>query len=220
MRKVVVAVLVLTGVVLVADESGVFALLKSNVRIGRQSEGLYLLPTNQLLHPWGEQAAIKGRPVDLAFDSRKHLLAVLNSRNVLLMDGTSGARLAEVKSHTSYAGIAFRPGDRELWASETGESGSDGLLIIQLSELGAVTKAERMRLPRHPVPVGIAFSGDGKTAYVAFSRNNTVAVIDAEARKVSRQVAVGMAPFGVVASRTHVFVTNRGGRRPVSSPLR
>ncbi len=217
MRKAVVAVLVLTGVILVADESGVFALLKSNVRIGKQSEGLYLLPTNQLLHPWGEQAAIKGRPVDLAFDSRKHLLAVLNSRNVLLMDGTSGARMAEVKAHTSQAGIAFRPGARELWASETGERGPDALLILQLSELGAVTKTERMPLPKHPVPVGIAFSADGKTAYVAFSRGNTLALIDADARKVTRQVAVGIAPFGVVASRTHVFVTNRGGRRSVKS---
>lgn len=215
MRKAAVAVLVLTGIALIADESGVFALLKSNARMGRQSDGLYLLPTNQLLHPWGEQAAIKGRPVDLAFDSRKHLLAVLNSRNVLLMDGTSGARMAEVRAHTSYAGIAFRPGDRELWASETGERGSDALLILQLSELGAVVKTERIPLSKHPVPVGIAFSADGKTAYVAFSRANALAVIDADSRKVTRQVAVGVAPFGVVASRTHVFVTNRGGRRPV-----
>jgi len=93
MRKIVIAVLVLTGVVLVADESGVFSLLKSNVRIGRQSEGLYLLPTNQLLHPWGEQAAIKGRPVDLTFDSRKHLLAVLNSRGYRLQRGARVAQL-------------------------------------------------------------------------------------------------------------------------------
>jgi hypothetical protein len=82
--------------------------------VGRQGEGLYLLPTNQLLHPWGEQAAIKGRPVDLAFDSRKHLLAVLNSHNVLLLDGVSGAQMAAIKARpTSYTGLAFRPGDRE-----------------------------------------------------------------------------------------------------------
>src|SRR5215472_505136 len=106
MRKVAVAAVVLAGVVLVADESGVFSLLRTIARIGPQSEGLYLLPTNQLLHPWGEQAAIKGRPVDLAFDSRKHLLAVLNSRSVLLLDGSSGAQMAAIKSRgTSYTGI-------------------------------------------------------------------------------------------------------------------
>ena len=48
--------------------------------------------------------------------------------------------MAEVKAHTSYAGIAFRPGDRELWASETGERGSDALLmsIAVTSDGGAV----------------------------------------------------------------------------------
>src|SRR5215470_7240817 len=138
MRKVAVAAVVLAGVVLVADESGVFSLLRTNARIGPQSEGLYLLPTNQLLRPWGEQAAIKGRPVDLAFDSRKRLLAVLNWRSVLLRDGVSGAALADIHSRaTSYTGIAFRPGDRELWASETTRSGPDSLLIIELSESGA-----------------------------------------------------------------------------------
>ena len=56
-----------------------------------------------------------------------------------------------------------------------------------------------------------------RRVFVAFSRNNTLAVIDAESRHVLREVAVGMAPFGVAASATHVFVTNRGGRRPEAS---
>src|SRR6266851_8926413 len=147
MRKAVVAVLILTGVVLVADESGLFSLLKSNVGIGRQSEGLYLLPTNQLLHPWGEQAVIKGRPVDLAFDSRKHLLAVLNSRSVLLFDATSGAKLAEIKSRsTSYTGIAFAPGDRQVWASETTRNGPDSILISDVSDTGTPGASRRIQL--------------------------------------------------------------------------
>ena len=80
------------------------------------------------------------------------------------MDGTSGAQLASVKSRaTSYTGIAFRPGDRELWASETTSRGPDSLLIVHLSSLGAVENSERLALPRHPLPAGIAFSADGKT---------------------------------------------------------
>src|SRR5438067_11953761 len=108
MRKLLVFSLIAAGAAVVGQESGFFAVLKSDARIGRQSAGSYLLPTNQLLHAWGEQAAIKGRPVDLVFDSRKHVLAILNSHSVLLMDGTSGAKLAEVKARaTSYPGIAF-----------------------------------------------------------------------------------------------------------------
>ncbi len=218
MRILVAGALVAGGLALIAAESGLSSILSNQVHVGRQDQGFYLLPTNQLLHPWGEQAAIKGRPVDLAFDSRKHLLAVLNSRNVLLLDGVSGAQMAVIKSRpTSYTGIAFRPGDLELWASEATENGPDSLLIVTLSELGAVVKADRVTLRGHPLPAGIAFSADGKMAFVAFNRNNTLAVIDVETRRVKREVPVGMAPFGVAVSRTRVFVTNRGGRRPTAS---
>lgn len=220
MRKLLVFSLIAAAAAVMGQESGFFAILKSGARIGRQSTGSYLLPTNQLLRPWGEQAVIKGRPVDLAFDSRKHLLAILNSHSVLLMDGASGANVAEVKARAaSYTGIAFRPGDRELWASEATGRGPDSLLIVELSDLGAVEKSERLNLPGHPLPAGMAFSEDGKTAYVAFSRNNTVAVIDTESRQVKREVAVGMAPFGVAFSpkQKRIFVTNRGGRHPDGS---
>jgi YVTN family beta-propeller protein len=218
MRIVVGCVLLVGGLALIAAESGLFSVLSNQVHVGRQDQGFYLLPTNQLLHPWGEQAAIKGRPVDLAFDSRKHLLAVLNSRSVMLLDGVSGAQMAAIKSHgTSYTGIAFRPGDRELWASEASEDGPDSLLIVTLSELGAVVKAQRLSLKPHPLPAGIAFSADGKTAFVAFNRTNTLAVFDAETRQLKREVPVGMAPFGVAVSKARVFVTNRGGRRPAAS---
>jgi hypothetical protein len=62
---------------LIATEPALFPVLKSAVFLGEQPGGFYLLPTNQLLLPWGEQTLIKGRPVDVAMDSRKHLLAIL-----------------------------------------------------------------------------------------------------------------------------------------------
>ena len=194
MRKWLVACALIAGATLIGEETGLFPVLRGKVHIGRQGSGVFLLPSSQLLHPWGEQVAIKGRPVDLAFDSSKRILAVLNGHSVLLLDGTSGARLADVKSRaTSYTGIAFRPGDRELWAGETSGRGPDSLLIISLSETGAVVKSEHISLAQHPVPAGIAFSTDGKTVYVAFSRNNSLAVIDADSRQIKREVAVGMA---------------------------
>src|ERR1041385_3233287 len=85
MRKLLVFSLIAAAAAVMGPESGFFAILKSGARIGRQSTGSYLLPTNQLLRPWGEQAVIKGRPVDLAFDSRKRLLAILNSHSVSVM---------------------------------------------------------------------------------------------------------------------------------------
>ena len=215
--KTILVLGVLAGVFLIAQETGLVSLLRSEAGIGRQSGGFYLLPTNQLLRPWGEQSPIPGRPVDLAFDSTQRLLAVLNYRGVWLMDGSSGAKLAEVPSKsTSYAGVAFRPGDRELWASEATRNGPDSILIAELNELGLPVQSARIALEGHPVPAGIAFSADGATAYVAFSRNNTLAVIDAATRRVKQEIPVGIAPFAVAAANQQgrIFVTNRGGRRP------
>src|SRR5580692_10736545 len=98
MRRLLVVSGLAAAALLIGAEGGLFSILQSNARIGLQGEGFYLLPTSQLLRPWGEQAVIKGRPVDLAFDSHKRLLAVLNWRSVLLRDGTSGALLADIRS--------------------------------------------------------------------------------------------------------------------------
>src|SRR5258708_13486929 len=119
-----------------AKEAGVFAILKTDAAIGKQASGVFLIPTNQLLQPWGQQTVFPGRPVDLAFDSKKRILAILNTRSVLLMDGSTGTRIAEIKAGaTSYTGVMFRLGDRELWASETTRNGPDSLLVAAISDL-------------------------------------------------------------------------------------
>ena len=202
---ILLVTLIVLGAALAARQSAIFPALKSSTPLGKQAGGFYLLPTSQLLRPWGEQAVIPGRPVDMTYDSRKRLLAVLDWRSILLLDGSNGSKVAEVKSRsTSYTGIAFRPGDRELWASETSRNGPDSLLVVELSEIGAPGASSRIDLPGHPVPAGIAFSADGKTAYVALSRNNTLAVVDAAARQVRREIEVGMAPFGVAVGSSRV----------------
>ena len=114
-----------------------FPTLKSTAKIGRQPAGFFLLPTNQLLQPWGEQVAMKGRPVDAALDSSERLLAVLNSRGIDIFDAHSSAPLGSVKTKSSsYTGIAFRPGANEIWTGETSRNGPDYILITPVSPLG------------------------------------------------------------------------------------
>src|SRR5215208_4389752 len=145
MRTPILCALALAGVALVAKEAGVFPALKSQATLGKQAESLFLVPTNQMLHPWGEQTVIPGRPVDMTYDSQKRILAVLNWRDVQFLDGSTGAKLATVASKsTSYTGIAFRPGNRELWASETTRNGPDSLLVIKLSEVGLPVSNEHI----------------------------------------------------------------------------
>jgi YVTN family beta-propeller protein len=208
------SVLALAGL---AATPQLFPILSSTVRIGRQPAGFFVLPTNQLLQPWGEQATLKGRPVDAALDSSKRFLAVLNSRGIDIFDAKNSTPLGTARTKSSsYAGIAFRPGTLEVWSSETARSNGDAVLITPVSPLGVPGAGQEIALSGHAVPCGIAFSEDGKLAYVALSRSNAVAVIDAATHKVIEEIPVGIAPFGVVYSAKHhaVFVSNRGGRRP------
>src|SRR6185369_14549832 len=134
MRKALLVLPVLAALGLVAQQSAIFPVLKSTVLMGKQPGGFFLVANNQLLRPWGVLTTIPGRPVDMTFDSQHRLLAVLNTRTLLLLDPGTGAKLGEVAAHsTSYAGIAFRPGDRELWASETARNGPDAILIAPLN---------------------------------------------------------------------------------------
>ena len=82
MRTILICAGGLAAAALVAQQAATFSVLKSDARLGRQAEGLYLVPTNQMLRPWGELTAIQGRPVDMAFDSARRVLAVLNTNSV------------------------------------------------------------------------------------------------------------------------------------------
>jgi YVTN family beta-propeller protein len=213
MLRIAALILAAAGIA-TAWQAGIFAVIRNLASAGRQADGAYLLPTHQLLRPWGRQTMIPGRPVDMAFDADKRILAVLDGNQVLLLEAASGARTSAIPARaTSYAGVAFRPGTRELWASEALQDGPDSILIATVSDSGQPRDSGRIQLSGHPVPVGIAFSVDGKFAYVALSRGNSVAVIDARERRVIRTIPAGVAPFGsVLCNAKKLFVTNRGGR--------
>ncbi len=196
---------------------GIFPVLKSAVRIGRQPEGFYVLPTNQLLQPWGEQAVIQGRPVDAVLDPTRQFLAVLNTRGIDTFDARTSAPIAAAPSKsTSYTGIAFRPGANEIWTGETSRNGPDFLLLTPVSSAGVVTRGTEIPLGKHSVPTGIAFSPDGQTAYVALSRSNTLGVFNAATHELIKEIPTGVAPFAVLYNKrlNTLYVSNRGGRQP------
>ena len=203
--------------VLLSVETPLFPVLKNSLFAGPQKEGFSLLVTSQILRPWGDQAAIPGRPVEGVFDPAGKWFAVLGSRGVEIFDAPTLIHRAKVATHaTSYAGLAFRPGTRELWVCETSARADDSIAIATLDANGAAEKTERLRFKSHAVPAGLAFSPDGRTLYATLSAGNSVAVIDANKRELLREIPVGVAPMAIAVSKQtgQVYVANRGGRRP------
>jgi YVTN family beta-propeller protein len=187
--------------------------INSRALIGKQPDGSWLVVTQQVLRPWREQQFIKGRPVDLAFNANKSKLAILNLSGIELMDEDSGAREQIKTRSTSYCGIAFRPGDKELWASEADPNGTGSLFVGALAPSGEPTGEQRIIFPGKAFPTGIAFSSDGLQAFVALNNRNTVAVVDAVAKTIVREIPVGLAPLFLQLSPDGktLFVSNRGG---------
>jgi len=192
--------------------------LQSTAKVGPQTDGSTLTVTGQVLHPQTKEIFLKGRPVDMAFNATQTKLAILNMASVNLMDEASGA-MEEVKTHsTSYCGIAFRPGDRELWLSEAVSTGTGSLYVIRMDAAGKSSGGERMKLPGNAFPAGIAFSADGRTAYIALNSRNSLAIIDAELKTVVKEIPVGLAPMFVKLSLDGktAYVSNRGGDAPAN----
>ena len=214
----------ITGTIAAATPA-IVPTLSNKILTGRKKNDLVYLTTQQLLRPWGQKTLVSGRPVDLAIDSTRQKIAVLNEMRIDIVDSKTGAILSTAQTNTtSYAGVVFRPGDAELWASETARNigevheGRDAVFITKIDAAGKSSDPGRIFLKDHAVPIGIGFDQDGSRAYVALNRNNSLAVIDANERKILREIPVGMAPFGVVVADKsgRVFVANRGGRRPKS----
>ncbi|MBM3725078.1 MAG: bifunctional YncE family protein/alkaline phosphatase family protein [Acidobacteria bacterium] len=215
LKQLIIATAALSLGAVWAAETGFLQIFASAVTLGRQAGGVFLLPTNQLVRSAARETAILGRPVDAALSRDLGVLAVLNTRGAVLLDPATLAPAGEIRTQsTSYAGIAVRPGTREIWVSETARSGGDALAITPIATDRRPGSTRRVPLPGHPVPTGIAFAADGSRAYVALSRNNTLGVFDG-AGALLKEVPTGMAPFGVAVSEKlgRVFVTNRGGRR-------
>jgi YVTN family beta-propeller protein len=218
MRRAFWVVLAVAAIALYSQRNEL--MLSSTALLGKQAGDYWIVATNQLLRPWGQQSLMQGRPIEAVFDSKKRILAVLNSRGVNLLDGATGTEVARIASRsTSLTGLAFRPGDRELWASEATRTGPDSILVAPLSESGIPGEPVRIALAGHPVPMGIAFAQDGATAYVAMSDTGSIAVIDAATRQITRTIPVGNVPYSVAIShkRKQLYVSNRGGRRATTS---
>lgn len=181
-------------------------------RVGRQTDGSIVLPTNQELRPAGLHIEFPGRANAIAVRPRSHVATVLTDQApaltvVELRTGQVIQRFNPQLGDASFAGITYSRDGRTLYASL-----SKGHVIVNaVAPDGTLTMVHSIDVGT--LPGGMALSQDGRRLYVALSEANQLAVIDLRARRVVRRIDVGNAPHSVVLAGGYAVVSNRGGRR-------
>ena len=203
-------------IVLLASNLG---LAQGADRPGRQADGSFLVPTSQLIQPAGDTLTFSGRAIDLALSPDAKTAFVKNEQGILVID-TDTWKIRDqigVGEGSSIHGIAVRQDGSRVYVSGSNNTLWDG----EISSTGTVTFTRKAVLlgsggRGYSGPCGIALSPDQKMALVCLSLKNTVAVVDLESDKLVREIAVGVAPYGVVVSPdgARAFVSNWGGFRP------
>jgi len=188
--------------------------------VGPQDDGTWVVATTQRIDPAGDSVVFPGRPTDLALSPDGALLAVKNMEDLVFVDaGTHEIvqTLSLPDGGNSFAGITFDDDGERVWTTDT-----EGFLrSAARDEDGRFDWFDAIQMPSPaagddsgPYPGGFVFDRTTGLAYVALSRNNTLAVVNLEAGSVETEIEVGISPYMVVLVDDKAYVSNWGGRRP------
>jgi YVTN family beta-propeller protein len=186
----------------------------NTIKVGVQSDGRIVVPTNQILKPAGKQILFPGRPVDLAFTDNDKTLVVKNMKNLIFIDADSGKIKQTLVSSTgcSVVGLAVR-GNR-VYVSDAANAvqvairKDDGLY-----EWGKPLELVKPKVGKAVHPAGVALTDDH--VWVCSTRGNTFQLVDLADGQIEAVVEVGVAPYMCcVAGPDLVYVSNWGGDPP------
>jgi YVTN family beta-propeller protein len=173
-----------------------------------------LLVTYQRLNPAGWSVQVAGRPVDIALSE--------DGKHLWVKDNT-GLRLLQIDGWKEVASIASEGGASLTGLEVFGEvvhfTNAQNSLTKYRFKNGKIELLSAVTIPGPEgvgasFPCGLALTGDGETAYVCASRNNTLVKVDVIGDTVLAEIPVGVAPYDVVLVGRYAVVSNQGGRRP------
>ncbi len=209
-----------------------------NLAVGPRPDGAYVVGSGQIITPAGTQVLIQGRLFDAALSPDQSILAVKASQNVVLVQAQTGAILQIAplpidKSISmlsslggqSFTGLIWSDDGTQLYCTDAYNSihvasrGTDGRIafgkpiLLPTANREVANFSGFMASPKLVAPGGMALDAKRNRMYVTLSRNNSLAVIDQETRKVLSEIPVGVAPFTVLVDGDFAYVSNWGGRR-------
>jgi YVTN family beta-propeller protein len=186
--------------------------------VGRQPDGSVLLPDTQRITPYGRQVEMATHPSGVAIrpDGRTAALHGAGGPGLTIVDLSRGQALQTIDGPVSYDGLVYSADGDWLYASD--HAGSVSAYPVNAD--GTLDKAHSWSVaipmnpatPPNPYPGGLALSADGRTLYVALSRDNALGVVDLASKSFSGRIGVGNAPHAVVVDGSTAYVSNEGGR--------
>jgi YVTN family beta-propeller protein len=140
------------------------------------------------------------RPLCVTHDEKKLFVALEGLHGFGWADLETGQQVGRVsqplpaldrRSKFAYMnthGLEVRPGDRELWVSSFI---GNGLMVYDIT---GPTPTYKMTVDVGDAPNWLTFSPDGHYAYSANAGDNSITLVDCDARKALKNVKVGSVP--------------------------
>jgi YVTN family beta-propeller protein len=212
--------------VLQRDAFDVSAAQQADVVVGPQADGSVVVANSQVIRAAGRQISFLGSPSAIAIRPSNHMTAAvvngvsIRESAIVIIDLQKGEVLQQLEpfagAQASVNGLIYSADGKNLYASDNANSGS--VDAYKVAPDGTITFVGSAILPNDPnlptVPAGLALSADGKSIYVDLNGLNTLGVIDVATMKLSSQIPVGNAPYGVVVADETEWVTDQGGIVP------
>jgi len=197
------------------------------------------MPYNRIIDPAGEQIYfgspdLENHALDCALSPDKKTLAIMGRYRVLFYDIESRRLISELipanedglwGAINTYSGIKwYRKGGKQyvLWSLAVQKTRSY-VIMAQWDGQQAVITSRYQFLPVAPSPVAlpneieIIGESSGDYLYVTLNGNNQVVKINMDNGQIEWEANVGVAPYGLVAAKGKIYVTNGGGSVPDES---
>lgn len=124
----------------------------------------------------------RGHMVALSGDGTAAFVTKIDTGTVSRVDLAGGGKTLEREAGAGAEGVAVHPRSGEVWVSNR----EAGTVTVHDPD----TLAVRATVPSPGMPIRVVFTGDGARALVTNARAATLSVIDANARRVERSVAL------------------------------
>ncbi len=187
---------------------------------GPRANGTAVLPDGRVVTPVGRTIGVDLLPLAavLSHDGRRLYVSSeggddepthddIYNRFISVVD-TATMQVSRVQDDSLQYGLAETPDGGEVYVSE-GDTGTVGVFAVAGATL---SKQATVDLDPQDFPWGLAIAPDGRHAYVAGFRGNSLSVIDTASRQRVGRVATGQFPYGVAISPdgTRAYVSNWG----------